>query len=228
MWDWRLLVLGGIVLLGELLPIDVPRREGLDRVTTSSAFALAALLLLGPLPAAVALATASVVADAAARLPLLKIAFNAAQYVLSLGAAAAAAVLAGAHAAADLARGLAAAPSPRRCVAFLVVNHVLAGVAAAILAEEPVGPYLLSDLPFQLVTAVCVLALTPVILASAEVSMASSRSACCRCSRSTSAPGRPRATRTARCTTRSPGCPTACCCATGSSACSPSRTSRSC
>jgi len=35
-WDWRLLVLGGIVLLGELLPIDVPRREGLDRVTTST------------------------------------------------------------------------------------------------------------------------------------------------------------------------------------------------
>ena len=169
-WDWRLLVLGGIVLLGELLPIDVPRREGLDRVTTSSAFALAALLLLGPLPAAVALATASVVADAAARLPLLKIAFNAAQYVLSMGAAAAAAVLAGATLPLiSLEDSLGAVAAT--CVAFLVVNHVLAGVAAAILAEEPVGPYLLSDLAFQMVTAVCVLALTPVILASAEVSM---------------------------------------------------------
>src|SRR5688500_10028067 len=92
-WDWRLLVLGGIVLLGELLPIDVPRREGLDRVTTSSAFALAAVCLFGPLPGAVALATASVAADAIARLPLLKIAFNAAQYVLSIAAAAAAALL---------------------------------------------------------------------------------------------------------------------------------------
>ncbi len=66
-WDWRLLVIGAIVLLGELLPIDVPRREGLDRVTTSSAFALAALLLLGPLPAAVALAAASIVADGLVR-----------------------------------------------------------------------------------------------------------------------------------------------------------------
>jgi diguanylate cyclase (GGDEF)-like protein len=169
-WDWRLLVLGGIVLLGELLPIDVPRREGLDRVTTSSAFALAALLLLGPLPGAVALATASVVADTAARLPLLKIAFNAAQYVLSMAAAAAAATLAGATlplvALEDSLGAVGAA-----CVAFLAVNHVLAGVAAAILADEPVGPYLLSDLPFQMVTAVCVLALTPVILSSAEVSM---------------------------------------------------------
>jgi diguanylate cyclase (GGDEF)-like protein len=170
-WDWRLLVLGAIVLLGELLPIDVPRRQGLDRVTTSSAFALAAVFLFGPLPGAVALATASVAADAIARLPLLKIAFNAAQYVLSIAAAAAAALLVGATlpltSVGDQLGAVTAA-----CVAFLVANHILAGVAAAILADEPVGRYLLSDLPFQLVTAVCVLALTPVVLASAEVSMA--------------------------------------------------------
>jgi hypothetical protein len=168
--DWRMLVLGGIVLVGELLPIDVPRREGLDRVTTSSAFALAALLLVGPFAAAVALAAASIVADASARLPLLKAGFNAAQYVLSVGAAAGVLVLAGA----DLPIGslreeLVAVVAG--CAAFLAVNHVAAGVAAALLSREPIVRYLLGDLPFQLLTAMCVLALTPVVVASAQVSM---------------------------------------------------------
>ena len=53
-----------------------------------------------------------------------------------------------------------------------MVNHVLAGIAAAMLSREPVGRYLVTDLTFQLITAVCVLALTPVILASAESTMA--------------------------------------------------------
>ncbi|HYI17502.1 MAG TPA: EAL domain-containing protein [Solirubrobacteraceae bacterium] len=171
-WDWRLLVIGAIVLLGELLPIDVPRREGLDRVTTSSAFALAALLLLGPLPAAVALAAASIVADGlVARMPFVKVAFNAAQYVLSLAAAAAAVSLTGAPLPLESLQDSLVQVSAG-CAAFLVVNHVLAGIAAAMLSREPVGRYLVTDLTFQLITAVCVLALTPVILASAESTMA--------------------------------------------------------
>ena len=170
-WDWRLLVLGGFVLLSELLPIDVPRREGLDRVTTSSAFALAALLLVGPLPAVAALATASVVADAAVGMRPLKVAFNAAQYTLSLAAAACVVLLAGAPLPlTSLEDSLAAVTAG--CAAFLVVNHVLAGVAAALLTRESVGRYLVTDLRFQVVTAGCVLSLTPVVLASAEVSMA--------------------------------------------------------
>ena len=44
------------------------------------------------------------------------------------------------------------------------------------------------------------------------------RCACCRCARSTSVRARRRATPTARCTTRSPGCRTASCCTSGSSA----------
>ena len=52
--DWRLWLFGALVLFGELFPIDVPRREGLDRVTTSTAFGFAILLLFGPLPAVLA------------------------------------------------------------------------------------------------------------------------------------------------------------------------------
>jgi diguanylate cyclase (GGDEF)-like protein len=170
LWDWRLLLLGVPVVITELLPIDVPRREGLDRVTTSTAFAFATLLVLGPAAAALTLAGASLLADGIARLPIVKAWFNAAQYLLCLAAA-------------TLVMGLAGTDAPLTvlqphlvavglgCATFLVANHVLAGVAAALLAREPVGRYLLSDLPFQGLTALCVLALTPVVVASGLESM---------------------------------------------------------
>src|SRR5687768_18541251 len=77
-----------LVLAGELIPIDVPRRDGVDRVAISTAFAFAILLLFGLLPAIVAYAAASALADVSARLSALKVAFNAGQYALSLAAAA--------------------------------------------------------------------------------------------------------------------------------------------
>ena len=166
-WDWRLLLLGIPVVITELLPIDVPRREGLDRVTTSTAFAFATLLVLGPAAAALTLAGASLLADlAVARLPLVKAWFNAAQYLVCLAAATLVVGAAGTHPPlADLQPHLLAVGLG--CLTFLVANHVLAGVAAALLAREPVGRYLVSDLPFQVITALCVLALTPVVVASA-------------------------------------------------------------
>ena len=57
--DWRWWLFAALILGGELAPIDVPRRDGLDRVTLSTAFGFAALLLFGPLPALVAYAAAS-------------------------------------------------------------------------------------------------------------------------------------------------------------------------
>src|SRR3954453_15169339 len=86
--DWRYWLMALLVLAGELIPIDVPRRDGVDRVAISTAFAFAVLLQFGLLPAVAAYAAASVLADALARLSPLKIAFNAAQYSLSLAAAA--------------------------------------------------------------------------------------------------------------------------------------------
>jgi diguanylate cyclase (GGDEF)-like protein len=170
-WDLQVLLLAVLVLVGELLPIDVPRRQGLDRITTSTAFAFAIALLFGPLPAIAAYAGASLIADGLARLGWLKVVFNAAQYALALAAAAVTMLALGAQLpltslADELPRVAAGA------LAFLAVNHVLAGVAAALLAHERVGRYLLSDLPFQLLTACGVLALTPVVVACAEVSIA--------------------------------------------------------
>jgi diguanylate cyclase (GGDEF)-like protein len=168
--DWHLWVFAGLVLLGELVPIDVPRREGLDRITTSTAFGFAILLLYGPEPAMIAYAAASVIADIAARLSLLKILFNAAQYVIAVGIAALAMAAVGAQPPlAQLDGNLLAVAAG--AAAFLIANHVLAGIAAALLMRAPIGRYLVSDLAFQVVTAGFVLGLAPVVAACAEISL---------------------------------------------------------
>ena len=92
----RFWLLALFVLAGELLPIAVPRRHGLDKVTISAAFAFAMLLCAGVLPACAVYAAASSIADLSERTAPVKVVFNAAQYVLSLAGAGAVLVLAGA------------------------------------------------------------------------------------------------------------------------------------
>src|SRR4051812_27453396 len=144
-------LLAALVLAGELLPMEVPRGESFDRVTLSGAFAFALLLLAGPLPATAAYVLASVVADGADRIAPAKLVFNAGQYALSVFAAFA--VLA-AFGVSIPVEPLAAA-LPEIAVAgfvFFAVNHVLAGVGAAILLRRPLWRYLREDLGFQIAT----------------------------------------------------------------------------
>ena len=169
--DWRYWLFAALVLAGELAPIDVPRRGGFDRVTVSTAFAFAILLIFGLLPAVVAYAAASAVADAVARVSPLKLVFNAAQYVLSLVAAAGVMALVSDGVPVE-ALGPALPTVLAGAVVFFVVNHVLAGVAAALLVEEPPLRYLVTDLGFQALSAGFVLALAPIVVASAEASIA--------------------------------------------------------
>ena len=169
--DWRFWLMALLVLAGELIPIDVPRRDGLDRVAISTAFAFAILLEFGLLSAVVAYAAASMVADARARLSGLKIVFNAAQYGLSLGAAAL--VLSAMGHTAPIGELGDAVPAVLVAAAtFFVVNQVLAGVGVALIVGEPPARYLVTDLPFQVLTAGFVLMLSPLVVAAAETSMA--------------------------------------------------------
>jgi len=175
--DWQvddpllLVVLSSFVLAGEMLPIPVPRRRGLARVTISAAFAFAILLRFGPGLAALVYVASTVIADASARVSPLKILFNAAQYLLAIVAAAAVLTLAdslpiGAITGSELPIVLVAA------AAFFATNHVLACVAGALLARVPISGYLRDDLAFQAWTAGCVLAFAPALLASADASVA--------------------------------------------------------
>jgi diguanylate cyclase (GGDEF)-like protein len=165
------LVLSAFVLAGELLPIPVPRRGGLARVTISAAFAFAILLRFGPGPAALVYVASSVIADLAGRVAPLKILFNAAQYLLAIVAAGGVLLLAGELPMStiegnDLLIVLVGA------AAFFATNHVLACTAGALLARVPIGGYLRDDLAFQAWTAGCVLAFAPALLASANASVA--------------------------------------------------------
>jgi diguanylate cyclase (GGDEF)-like protein len=163
--------LAALVVVGELLPIPVPRRHGLARVTISSAFALAILLRFGAGPAIAVYVVSLVVADAIARVAPIKLLFNAGQYTLSVVAAAAVLMVTGtgvleritSH---ELLAVLAAA------LAFFVVNHVLTCVGAALFAGLPVRRYIFDDLGFQAWTAGCLVAFAPAVLASAQVSLA--------------------------------------------------------
>ena len=80
-------VLLGAVIVGELVPIKLGTAEG--EVTPSTTFAFALLLSSGPAPAAIAVALGAILAerrDPTASAPA-RIAFNAAQYVITVAAA---------------------------------------------------------------------------------------------------------------------------------------------
>ena len=167
----RFWVLALFVLAGEFLPIPVPRRHGLDKVAVSTAFAFAALLCAGVIAACVVYAASSAIADLSVRTAPIKIAFNSAQYVLSLAGAGVVLMVAGA--APPVALGTGVVPAMLlAAVACFAINHVLAGAGAALLAGLPVAPYLVDDLAFHALTAGCLLALTPGVVASSEVSLA--------------------------------------------------------
>ena len=150
-------------VIGELFPVRLGRTRHFDQVTMSSAFALGILLGFGALPAMVVYVVASLLADAGARIGMAKALFNAGQYALALGAAAIVLSALGyvpdmRYESTELYALLAAA------AVFFVVNHVLAGIAVALIARAGVGRYVASDLGFHLWTAGLQLAVTPVAL----------------------------------------------------------------
>ena len=132
----------------------------------------------------------------------MKVTFNAAQYALAL--AASALVLAELGHEAPIASIATALPAVLASGAtFFLVNHVLAGVGVALIIGELPAHYLLSDLAFQVLTAGFVLALSPVVVASAEASMALVPLALLPVLALYIGPAAPRWTPTARSTTRS-------------------------
>src|SRR3954454_2214037 len=74
-------------LVGELVPLKVHTRGSEGEVTTSTCFALALMLAGGPAVALTGLIGASIVADSLNGKPAKKVAFNAAQYAISVTAA---------------------------------------------------------------------------------------------------------------------------------------------
>lgn len=156
------------VVIGELFPITVLRRREAEEITTSTTFAFALLLGYGTVPAVVSLSLASLLADLVHRKPVWKSLFNVAQYTLSMALAGAVySVVGGAQDPSSEHIG----PVFAAALAFFAANNVLTGVALGLAQETPVTRYLARDLSFQASTATALLALSPIVIISAERSL---------------------------------------------------------
>jgi diguanylate cyclase (GGDEF)-like protein len=168
--DGKFWLLALFVLIGELLPIQVPRRHSLDRVTVSTAFAFAILLRYGLVAAMVVYAVTSFVADLTQRIGPTKALFNCGQYAVSLAAAAGVLSLAGAGVPVEVV-GDHLPAILLAAIAFFVCNQTLAGTGAGLLLREPLPRYLADDIVFQAWTAGFLLALGPIVVVSTDASL---------------------------------------------------------
>jgi diguanylate cyclase (GGDEF)-like protein len=170
--DVKFLVLFPSVMLGELFPLELPRRSGDGEVTVSTMFSFALLLGLGLVPALAAQLVASVVQDRMARKPAWQVAFNIGQYTLSFAAASAVLRLVLGHAPfhtgsfmpLDLVAVVGAA------AAFFAVNLLLVGRATTLYQGTPFLLALRADLAFGLSVGAVLLCLAPVVVTVLEVS----------------------------------------------------------
>ncbi len=152
------------IMIGELFPLELPRRSGDGEVTVSAMFSFALLLGCGLIPALTAQLAASVTQDLIARKPLWQIGFNIGQYTLSLAAAAGMLWLVGGvgllHSGRmpfDLASTIAGA------AAFFVVNLLLVTRATTLNEGTPFLRAMRTDLSFGFSVGAVLLCLAPVV-----------------------------------------------------------------
>jgi len=159
-------VLAASVILGELFPLELPRRSGDGEVTVSTMFSFALVLGVGLIPAIAAQLAASLTQDVVARKPAWQVVFNVGQYALSLSAAAGVAHLILGHtllpghgfAVLDLLAVCAAA------AAFFVVNLILVTRATTLYMGNPFLQAIRTDLAFGLSVGAILLCLAPIVL----------------------------------------------------------------
>lgn len=162
---WWMLAL--VVICGEVRPIVTPGKSVADAATASITFSFAALIYWGFPAAAVLQVAATVIAGTVARQAAFRNAFNAAQYTISLGAAAVVLALSGVHpgpadpwvpATEDL---LLVALS---AIAFFVCNIALVSVAVALHSRAPVLATIRRDLPYHVLVNVALLSAAPLVV----------------------------------------------------------------
>jgi diguanylate cyclase (GGDEF)-like protein len=168
----QVLVLGACTVLGELRPVRLARRQGSrgdggGSITTSTVFGYAMLLMVGPAPAAVALALGTVIADFHGRKSWYKALYNLAQYSLSV-AAAASVIRALSSTPVLLDGGLVRAedvvPLLLACVTFFIVNSSLVGAVVSLAMRAPVLPGIRDELFSQFLVDGLLLGMAPVVV----------------------------------------------------------------
>src|SRR5215203_2280356 len=170
-----LLLLMGCAVVAELTPLKVVLRAAEGEITASNTFAFALLICYGPAPSAIAFALGTILADGIRRKPPERIAFNAAQYVITVAAAGVVLSALSGLPHLDDPTGLAPSDLPGIVAAALVFHALNSSfVAGAIALAEKIGflRYLASDLFLQASTAGLLLGLSPVLVIAADFSLA--------------------------------------------------------
>jgi len=168
-------MLAALLFIGELRPLEVRRSDGeADKITVSSTFAVA-LILIGPLSLALfAQGLAVVVDDVLRRRSLAKAAFNVGQYAITLTAARGAFCLTTGipltAPPAPLAPGVLWAALLAAAVYFLVNNALVAGIEARETGRRTLT-ILASDLRVQAMASSIALGLAPVAAVAANYSL---------------------------------------------------------
>jgi diguanylate cyclase (GGDEF)-like protein len=172
----QLAVIAPLIVLGELIPIRVPRGEDYRELKVSTTFAFALLLMAGPAAAIIATAIASMICDARRRSPRSRFAFDVARHGLAILAAAAvvgrldiAALRAPTGRIVDLATLIVAG------AAFFAVNHAVPGIADALargLRGRRVIAFLFEDFAFQAGTSAALISMAPLVAAATNHSLA--------------------------------------------------------
>ncbi len=161
-------VLAAGVLMGEMLPVKIPRRDHDGEIVLSTAFSMALLLAGGLGPALIAQGASSIVQDATAHKPWWRVRFNLGQYTLSMVAAFLVMRLLSVTTHPGSSHPFTSSQLPGVLVAaaaFLLVNTFTVTVAVALHQKEPILRFLRNDLFFILGTAGVLLFLAPIVIA---------------------------------------------------------------
>jgi diguanylate cyclase (GGDEF)-like protein len=166
-------ILAAGVLLGEMLPVKIPRRDN-EEITLSVSFAMVLLLVGGLGPALIAQGVASLVQDVSSRKPAWRARFNIGQYTLSMAAAYLVVRAVSASGGPGSAHPFASRELPAMLLgaaAFLLVNTGLVGVAVSLYQRVPILRYFRTSLSFVVITGGLMLLVAPVVLAAAAYSV---------------------------------------------------------
>jgi diguanylate cyclase (GGDEF)-like protein len=177
--EWLIVgVLTALTVAGELRPIRVPMGTVGMEITVSTTFGFAMTLQYGPLYGCGAMALAVLITDSVARKAPWKIAFNAAQYAVAMGAGGLVLELFPGwsrhltEAEPIFSTGWEVIPFAVSGLAFFGSNVVLLGIALALVARQPVLKVLREDFAYQTVSTAALLALSPICVVVAQRSIA--------------------------------------------------------
>ena len=162
------------VLLGEMLPVKIPRRGNDEMLTLSTAFSMALLLAGGIGPALIAQGIGSVVQDVASGKVGWRSRFNLGQYTIALIAAMLAMRVVSSISGIPSAHPLDSSQLPALLIGsavFFAVNTAVVNLAIAIYQEVSVIHYFRNNFGFVVVAGGAMLCLAPIVVAAISFSV---------------------------------------------------------